>query len=139
MPILETTIYLKEIQCGSCGVFHAIPKAMYDTCLEEGGFWQCPNGHSRGFRDGKREREAVKRERDSLKQRVAQLEDEARAATDRANKSDAEAKRLKRRAKAGTCPCCKRTFSNMAEHMRKQHPAFDENVVALNPKKRKSA
>lgn len=35
-----------------------------------------------------------------------------------------QAARIKKRAAAGTCPCCKRTFSNMAEHMKKEHAAF---------------
>jgi 4-hydroxy-3-methylbut-2-en-1-yl diphosphate synthase IspG/GcpE len=35
---------------------------------------------------------------------------------------------LAKRAKAGVCPCCNRTFSNMAEHMKKQHADFDGKV-----------
>jgi hypothetical protein len=43
--------------------------------------------------------------------------------------------KLKKRTSAGTCPCCTRTFANMAEHMKKQHPDFvaegGANVVRL--------
>lgn len=50
----------------------------------------------------------------------------------RAALAEAQARRLKKRAAAGTCPCCKRSFSNMATHMRKQHPAYvADNVVKL--------
>lgn len=125
---------LTSIQCGSCGVWHAIPTAMYEKCVEEGGFWHCPNGHSRGFNEGRREREAVRLERDRLKQRVAMLEQEA--ATERAQ-SEKKIRRLQRRAKAGTCPCCKRSFANMSDHMKTKHPDFDPNVVDFQDAKSK--
>jgi hypothetical protein len=33
-------------------------------------------------------------------------------------------KRLKQRVAAGVCPCCNRTFTNLAEHMAGQHAEF---------------
>lgn len=127
---------LVEIQCGSCGVWHAIPTAMHANCLEEGGFWHCPNGHSRGYKEGRREREAIRRERDQLKQRIAQIEDDARRERDRLlgekAKAEKEAAKLRKRAKGGACPCCNRTFQNMSRHMKMQHPEFaTDNVVKL--------
>lgn len=121
---------LIELQCGKCGVWHAIPKAIHATCVEEGGFWHCPNGHSWGYREGRREREAVRRERDQLKQRVAQLDDTV--AAERRAREDAETKlrTVKRRAVAGVCPCCNRTFQNVQRHMKSKHP----NVVPLEQK-----
>lgn len=122
---------LVSIQCGSCGVWHAIPKAMHDNCVEEGGHWHCPNGHQRGYNQGRRAREAVIRERDQLKQKVAQLADEAAEARSAKDKAKKLLSRHRKRAKAGTCPCCNRTFSNMASHMKTQHPEFESNVVNL--------
>lgn len=105
---------LVTIQCGSCGVWHSLPKAMYDKCVEEGGYWHCPNGHSRGYKEGKHEREAVRRERDQLKQRLAQRDEELaklRRATER----------QKKRIANGVCLDCNRTFSNLARHMKTKH------------------
>lgn len=133
-----TKTELTEIQCGTCGVWHAIPTAMYDMCVEEGGFWHCPNGHSRGYREGRNERDAVRRERDRLKQRTAQLEDDLKSARDSWNTAERELQRHKKRAKAGTCPCCKRTFQNMAAHMRTKHPDFDPSKSEVVPFKRKA-
>lgn len=128
---------LTELQCGTCGVWHAIPAKMYETCLEEGGFWQCPNGHSRGFKEGKHEKEAVRRERDLLKQRVAQKDDEItrlreqRVAAERqVAASKGQVTKLRNRAGAGTCPCCNRTFRQMALHMKNKHPTFRAEQVA---------
>lgn len=35
--------------------------------------------------------------------------------------------RMKRRASVGTCPCCQRTFKQLAVHMKIKHPNFVEN------------
>lgn len=46
-------------------------------------------------------------------------------ATRRANENIAlqkEAVRLARRARAGVCPCCNRTFKALAAHMKTKHP-----------------
>ena len=121
---------LHKIQCGGCGVWHAIPAKLHETCLEEGGFWYCPNGHQRGYREGKHAKEALRRERDALKQRVAQLDDAV--AEERRRRGDAEKKlsSARRRATAGVCPCCNCTFQNVQRHMKTKHP----NVSVLEPK-----
>lgn len=124
MPRLDTE--LVQLQCGTCGTWHAIPKTMHEHCIEEGGFWHCPNGHRRGYREGRREREAVRRERDALKQKVAELDDAA--AAERHAREDVET--AKRSAVAGVCPSCNRTFQNVQKHMKKKHP----NVVPLEQK-----
>lgn len=120
-------------QCGSCGVWHTVPEIVYESHRSEGGYHSCPNGHQRGWAKGTDaiERENIRLERDRLKQDQARLEDEKRLAEERASlalvraeKAEAATKRLKKRASAGTCPCCNRTFANMAEHMKHQHPQF---------------
>lgn len=113
-------------QCGTCAVWHTVPEIVYECHRREGGFHSCPNGHQRGWSKGAEEieRENIRRERDRLKQETARLADEIAAQTARAEKAEAATKRLKKRTAAGTCPCCKRTFSNMAEHMKHQHPEF---------------
>lgn len=135
MPITSLT----EVQCGTCGVVHAIPQAMYDAAKEDGGYWHCPNGHQRGFREGRKAREAVIRERDRLKQKVAELEDDNRRVSKLADAATAKAKRLQKRAHAGVCSCCNRTFSNVAAHMRTCHKGVDPNVVDLGVEKAKRA
>jgi hypothetical protein len=51
-------------------------------------------------------------------------EERASLASVRAEKAERKVKKLTKRTAAGTCPCCQRTFSNMAEHMKHQHPQF---------------
>lgn len=137
---------LTEMQCGTCGVWHAIPEVMYETKRADGGFWHCPNGHERGFREGQKARDELRQERDLLKQQLAQKDDEIarqRQLREFEERRVAAAKgqitKLKKRAKAGLCPCCNRTFSNMAKHMQTCHPDLDPNVVDLETEKAKRA
>lgn len=138
MPKLNTTTEMVEICCGNCGCYYAIQKVMHDMAVEEGGFWHCPNGHRRGYREGRREREAIRLERDRLKQQVAELDDALRLANQKTVRMVAAARgevtKLKKRAHAGVCPCCNRTFVNMARHMQQKHPTFDPSTADFESK-----
>lgn len=111
-------------ECITCGVIFTVPSVVIDQHRTYGGYHCCSNGHQQGWDKNGSEIERVRRERDRLKQKIAEKDDEILEAR-RATVAETEkVKRLERRAKAGTCPCCKRTFQNMAIHMRKQHPDF---------------
>ena len=90
-------------QCGSCAVWHAFPKIIYDSYRAEGGFWYCPNGHQRGFQKGANEieQENTRRERDRLKQDAARMADELAAERTRAERAEQKVLQIKRRANAG--------------------------------------
>lgn len=114
-------------ECLTCGCVSTVPEVMNDQMRAEGGYRHCPSGHSWGWSKEKSERERLRRERDQLKQRIAMVEDEKRQETERAAKAEKQTARLKKRASAGVCSCCNRTFTNMARHMKTKHP----NVVAM--------
>lgn len=99
--------------------------------------FHCPNGHAQHYTAEKSEREQLRRERDRLKYDAARLEDEAREAreeADAARRSAAAMKgvatRMKNRVKHGVCPCCNRTFADLARHMATKHPDID-NIIPL--------
>jgi len=119
-------------QCGTCAVWHTIPEIVYECYRKEGGFWHCPNGHQRGWVKGtdEVERENIRRERDRLKQDAARLECEVIEQRQRADAAEKKVVQIKRRAAAGVCPCCNRTFLNIQRHMMSKHP----NVVPLEQK-----
>jgi hypothetical protein len=131
-------------ECRTCGCVSTVPEAMNDQLRAEGGYRSCPSGHQWGWTKETCEREQLRRERDRLKQDAARLEEEKRVAwltaneqSERAKKAEAANRKLKKRASAGTCPCCSRSFSNMAEHMKRQHPEYvEENGAKVVPIKR---
>lgn len=109
--------------CPDCGIHYYVPTAYMDECRRDPSqYFHCPAGHRRHFSES--EADKLRRERDRLKQETARLEDSARAQRERAEKAERANKNLKKRAAAGTCPCCQRTFQNMATHMKRQHPNF---------------
>lgn len=119
-------------QCGTCAVYHTVPEITYECHRREGGFHSCPNGHQRGWDKGTNaiEQENIRRERDRLKQNQARLEQEIVDARAAAIAAEKKVVRVKKRAAAGLCPCCNRTFSNVQRHMKTKH----SNVVPLEQK-----
>lgn len=110
--------------CIECGSMYAIPANMWDAQRQRGGYHYCGNGHQQGWGKGDTEFDKLKQERDRLIQRQAQLQDERIEAEEKAAKAERALNRHKKRSAAGTCPCCKRTFSALARHMQSQHPEF---------------
>lgn len=116
-------------RCGTCGISHTVPQIVWDTQVAEGGFHACPNGHMRGWDKSSSGDAAIRRERDRLKQNAARLEEEAAGLRDMLSKQTAETARvlsakakMEKRANAGVCQCCNRSFSNVARHMKTKHP-----------------
>lgn len=111
-----------EVTVCTCGVLFAVPEKLLDARRFDGKSFHCPNGHSLVFKDS--DREKITRERDRLRDQTARLTanlDQTEASR-RAYKG--QATRLKKRTAGGVCPCCNRTFKELARHMESQHPDF---------------
>ena len=129
------TVELTQATCW-CGMPHAVPRALYDGMLRDhnDGNKQCgiycPRGHSWTFAgDGKAavlERELKARTEALIREK--QRHDQTAAALRTSRKQTAAEKgvvtKLKKRASAGVCPCCNRTFQQLARHMQGKHPEF---------------
>lgn len=133
-----------SLTCPACGIFFSVPDHWESARREDKKSFYCPNGHSQSFTQS--EADKLRLERDRLKQQLAQKDDSIqfyRGLKERAERRVSAAKsqitRIKSRAKAGVCPCCNRTFQNMSEHMKRQHPDFDPKVVDLGEAKAKRA
>lgn len=134
---IQQTVKLITETCCSCGVLFAMPEELQKERLADKRHFYCPNGHHMAY-TGKTEAqklrealEAERRARQSAEQNVAYWADEAREAGERADRErnrangyKGHATRITKRAKAGVCPCCNRTFKQLAAHMASQHPEF---------------
>ena len=114
-------------QCGCCGILYVVPEKVHEHHADHGGYSSCSNGHQWGWSEGRLQRDALRQERDRLKQENARLEDERVAAVREAHEIK---KKYLKRAAAGVCPCCNRTFLDLQRHMKTKHP----NVVPLDQK-----
>jgi hypothetical protein len=114
-----------------CGARQAMTAETDRVLRQSSANFYCVHGHSGHWPQGESAEDKLRRERDQLKQRIAYKDDmireaEARAEKERhrANGYKGHATRITKRAKAGVCPCCNRTFKQLAQHMARQHPTF---------------
>ena len=124
-------VSLTTINCGRCGGIYAINERYRAQKEEEGGSWNCPYCKvGWGYSDNN-ENSRLRREKAALEQRLR--EEKIRTQTARVSaqfhKNQAIAykghkTRLQKRIKAGVCPCCNRTFKQLAEHMASEHPDY---------------
>lgn len=121
---------LEALTCPSCGILFAAPEHKLDSMRKNGesGLY-CPNGHTSGWRETEAERQKARAERES--NRAARLSAErdqaqasARAQRAAATRARRERDKDRRRVANGVCPCCGRTFKQLARHMQSKHPDF---------------
>lgn len=128
--ILHSTI-LETITCYRCGVLFAMPDNLMRRYQETRDTFYCPNGHGQMFTKSTAQKleeqlATERRRRDSADARAQAALDQADAA-ERSNRAlRGVATKLRKRAAAGVCPCCQRTFQNVQRHMTGQHPDYVE-------------
>lgn len=108
-------------ECCACGTPFMIPKWMKKALLNSKQTFYCPNGHGQSY-VGKTEAEKLKEQLQKLQEEKQKQEEVLQNrwldALGEKNRLEKKMKRLTN----GVCPCCNRTFSNLHNHMKKQHP-----------------
>lgn len=128
---MNTTLFvtLDHISCYKCGVVFGIEASHNNRLLREGGDFHCPNGHIQRYTETAcvRAEKAAKRAQELLEseRRMHEYTKRDLATTEARRRSEKAAKtKIKNRIAHGVCPCCRRTFQNLAAHMKGQHPDF---------------
>ncbi len=113
-----------------CGMRHAVPEELAECQQRQHDNGErvvdiyCPLGHSyvpAGKGEAERLRERLRREERRSASLLAELDQEQ--ASHRATKG--QLTKTKKRIANGICPCCHRSFVNVARHMKSQHPDFE--------------
>lgn len=132
---------LTTMCCPDCGILYALPARLIAHAAERGNrehVWFCPNGHELGYNDppGEPEADRLKRQLEAERARRArtqaqldQTNSELIGQKARGTRFKNERDRLKQRATNGVCPCCNRTFKQLARHMASQHPDFETEAA----------
>lgn len=117
---LYSSEQMTEMKCGECGIAFAVPEFWRAEKQRTGDGWYCPNGHCRAYSesDAAKYRRLLEEQKERHLKTLARL-NEAEAAEQKATK---ELNRVKKRVHAGVCPCCNRTFQQLARHMKAKHP-----------------
>jgi hypothetical protein len=112
--------------CCNCGVDFAMTDAFIQNRKNDRKSWYCPNGHSQWFpgetASDKAQRLAGQLDMERTRRQQAEMDvDYAR----RARKAvSTRLRKVKVRVGHGVCPCCTRTFKQLAAHMAAKHPAY---------------
>lgn len=134
---------LEVVSCPTCHMVYAIPESLARSARAypggSRGGWTivCPVGHDWHY-IGKSVEEKLKDARELLSsekaahdQTAAHLRGERIAKSRFKNERD----RLKQRVANGVCPCCNRTFKQLAAHMQSKHPEFVSEAVEARGEK----
>ncbi|HEV8211638.1 MAG TPA: hypothetical protein VGP77_16040 [Vicinamibacterales bacterium] len=122
----ETEFFIES--CFACGCQFAMTTDFKDNRMRLKDTFYCPAGHAQhytGKSDKELRREAEARERAALDQlQAAEAENRRikREAAAERKAAAAEQTRLAQRARGGACPCCGRSFVQLARHMASKHP-----------------
>lgn len=126
----EVTSTIVALWCVECGVPFGLAESFIAARREDHERWYCPNGHGQSY-TGDNEAERLRKkvqlaEAERDRQRVRANGE--RVQRERAERQRAAAKgqvtRIKNRVANGVCPCCSRTFVDLARHMAGQHPDY---------------
>ncbi len=108
------TITMVSEQCCNCGIIFSMPEAFRNQCKDDNTkYFYCPNGHSQHF---------AQSTADKLQKQLDREKAEHARELERALEQKREVERQLKRIHKGTCPCCNRSFENLAKHMKTKHP-----------------
>lgn len=120
---LTSTYSLVRCYRQDCGLDFALPDSWVTARKRDHAFWYCPNGHRQHW-SGESDVERLERQLRGARARATAAEDQREAAERSARAYKGVATRVRRRAAHGVCPCCTRTFADVARHMQSRHPDF---------------
>jgi len=130
---ITRTVSIKTETCCRCGcVFGMEEGFMRDRRNDHQSFY-CPNGHGQHY-TGKTDAQKAREEADSQRERALEVErwwrqeQQEHARTELSRRAyKGQVTKIKRRVGKGVCPCCNRTFANLASHMTTQHPDWSDD------------
>lgn len=108
------------MECGACGVSFAVPIHFYNERYNKGGDWYCPNGHCRHFCES--EVVKLRAQLDAKQRELTASKCETMRERQLREFAEKQKARMSKRVQNGVCPCCNRTFQNLARHMATKHP-----------------
>lgn len=121
-------VHLVQEKCITCGVIWGVPSDYQSRRKQDHNNFYCPNGHTQCY-IGKSDAERLREELDRVKAGNASLHDVLTRKNEQLQEKDYRIRSLKgaktrieNRVKNGVCPCCNRTFKNLAAHFKTQHP-----------------
>ena len=101
-----------------CGIALAIPENLNRTARDDGKAIYCPIGHTFVYTENYKAKLERAERRIQATRELLHAEERSHTAT------RGHLTRHKKRAAAGVCPCCHRTFKQLRKHMNVKHPDY---------------
>ena len=130
MDTMTYTGVLAVVNCCTCGMTFAMPGDFKQRRRDDHEWFYCPAGHEQhyaGKSDAEKLRDELARKERALvweRSRRDMAQAEAKHMRAVANGHKGAHQRTKNRVAKGVCPCCNRSFVNLAKHMSGQHPDY---------------
>jgi hypothetical protein len=137
------TITMETEICCNCGIPFAIPSDFRSNLLNDSDKWfYCPNGHRQHYSESRetklrKEAEAALHKKE---EELSRMHNRLLSETIERQKQEKLVKKGQRdlkRLNNGVCSCCNRTFSNLAKHIKTQHPELVGKVKPIRKSKTK--
>lgn len=113
---IQENITLETEMCCNCAVVFAMPSYLKRQRRDDGLTFHCPNGHPQHYT-----KTTVMQLTEQLEAAQRELRSEKCHALRMTQERDQAQRKLKR-VHRGVCPCCKRSFTDLARHMQTKHP-----------------
>jgi hypothetical protein len=123
---VNISVELEKIDCPSCNALYALSSYYINRRRKDGRGWQCPYCANGTSFHGDDEISKLKKQLAEEQERKNHALADANILRSQVAAAMTAAEKLKKRAANGVCPCCTRTFSNVAQHMKQKHPEFAE-------------
>ena len=123
MSFTTATTY-DVLNCFKCGFRFGIPEETVTRWRKNHRWFRCPSCFAEQHFSGESEAERLKREKRYLEITLSGARDRADMHAKSASSYKGHVTRLKNRISKGVCPCCNRTFADLAKHMNSKHPHY---------------
>ncbi len=120
--IFQFQASVESQECCNCGIVFWVPAHLHRRWRNEGQSFYCPNGHGQSYTDTPIQK--LGKELTAMKDDRNWWKGATRAEEKRHSATKGQVTKLRRGIGAGTCPCCNRTFKQLAAHMTRQHPKY---------------
>ncbi|QAZ38462.1 hypothetical protein C1M51_02945 [Methylibium sp. Pch-M] len=114
--------WMHTIICGKCGVLFAMSDAYITARRNDGKTFYCPNGDPRAYHETENDR--LRKQLERKNEILHSTELRAEKAEQNLSQVTRAHRKMRERVMNGVCPCCNRSFGNLREHMKSEHPDF---------------
>lgn len=134
---VEFLVELEATSCAQCGMVFAFDGSLMRQLRRDHTRFYCPRGHPLHFGsdsdldDLKKQLKRATQAADQARAEATHQRDQREAAERSLRATRAAHTRTKNRIANGTCPCCKRTFRDLAEHMQNKHPEYADDPTKV--------